>query len=117
MEEAEVDFRAISKRLADGTYVVSVIGELDLHTSPELEQVLELNGGTGTRVVVDLSECTFIDSAALGILVKATRLVGPSTLPIVANSYAIVRALQVIGLDRHFALHPTVDSALNGGER
>lgn len=57
----------------------------------------------------------FIDSTGLGILVKATRHIGSDALLIVANGREVVRAFEVSGLARQFALHPSLESALNGG--
>ena len=115
MAVEEIEFRASSQRLADETHVVSVAGELDLHAALEFEQALPLNGGANQRVVIDLSECTFIDSTGLGILVKADRHIGGNALLIVAAGSEVLRAFEVSGLARRFALHPTLESALNGG--
>jgi len=112
---AEIGFRASSECLADETRVVSIAGELDLYTEPEFERALQLNGGPNGRVVIDLSECTFIDSTGLGILLQAVRHVGINTLLIVANGSAVMRAFEVSGLERRFALHPSLESALSGG--
>lgn len=111
---SEIKFQAISHRLPDATHLVAVRGELDLYTAPEFERALDLNGSAGARVVVDLRECTFIDSTGLGILVTAHRRNGGSALLIVASSMEVLRAFEVSGLDRQLTLHPTVESALNG---
>lgn len=111
----EIKFRASSERLADETHVVSIAGELDLYTAPEFERALELNGSTNGRVVVDLSECIFIDSTGLKILIQAGRHVGSNALLIVAAGPAVLRSFEVSGLDRRFMLHPSLESALNGG--
>jgi hypothetical protein len=65
--------------------------------------------------VVDLSDCTFIDSTGLGILVEAERRIGRHALLVVAGGPEVLRAFEVSGLDRRSALHPTLESALNGG--
>jgi anti-sigma B factor antagonist len=109
-----IEFRASSQHLGDGTRVVAVAGEVDLYTAPEFERALELNGGAGGRVVVDLSECTFLDSTGLGILVQANRHNGGNGLLVVAGGVEVLRAFQVTGLDGRFVLHPTLESALNG---
>lgn len=109
----EVQFQAETQRLSEGTRIVSVSGELDLYTAPDFERALQLDRVVGGRVVVDLRECTFIDSTALGILVAADRRSGGNGL-IVASSMEVLRAFEVSGLDGRLTLHPTVDSALNG---
>jgi anti-sigma B factor antagonist len=111
----EIRFRASSERLADETQVVSIVGELDLYTAPQFEQALALNGSEPSRVVVDLSECTFIDSTGLGILLKADRHIGRDALLIVAAGPEVLRAFEVSGLDRRFALPASLEAAVNGG--
>jgi anti-anti-sigma factor len=52
--------------------VVSVIGELDLASSPALEEELErLAAGHAPVVIVDLSALEFMDSTGLSVLVRA----------------------------------------------
>ena len=106
-----------SERLDSGIAVVSVAGEVDLHTAPLLRDALaaalELDG---TGVVVDLHACEFVDSAALGTLVEANAHLGGRNrrLALVAADGGVRRALELIGLDRVFALHESRASALGG---
>jgi anti-anti-sigma factor len=111
---SEVRFQASCERVADQTCIVRVRGELDLYTAPEFERALELDGAADGRVVVDLSECTFIDSSGLGILVAADRRTSGNGLLIVASGIEVLRAFEVSGLDQHLMLYPTLESALNG---
>lgn len=54
--------------------VLRVSGELDLATSPALEQELERLAAAETPlVVVDLAELEFMDSTGLSVLVRAHR--------------------------------------------
>ena len=106
-----VEFQARSERLEGGAVVVSVRGELDLYTVPQLKRVLRDADGGGP-VVIELSECTFIDSTALGVLVEANRrLNSKAQLSIVATSPVIQRPFELTGLDREFTFHPSLDSA------
>ena len=69
--------------------MVALCGEHDLSTVPTLQAELDPVITTGRRVVVDLSEATFIDSSIVGALFHAAtpagRLVAiaatPGTLP------------------------------------
>jgi anti-sigma B factor antagonist len=103
--------------LDDGTRVVSIDGELDLYTGPQFERALfgALDGAAD--VVVDLAECSFIDSTALGILVAANRRLGGSGLAVVTDDRNIRKAFEVTGLGNVLAIHPTRAAALNGGVR
>ncbi|MBV9194590.1 MAG: STAS domain-containing protein [Solirubrobacterales bacterium] len=52
--------------------VITVGGELDLATSPTLEQELgRIVAGGASTVIVDLSELEFMDSTGLSVLVRA----------------------------------------------
>jgi anti-anti-sigma factor len=109
-------FQARSERLEDGTLVVSVVGELDLYTVPELERALFAANGTRS-VVVELSGCTFIDSAALDVLLAEDRRLATARLSVVARSAEIRRPFELTGLDRELPFHASLASALNGGTR
>jgi anti-sigma B factor antagonist len=110
-------FSVETELLPDDTRVVAVAGELDLYTAPPFEeQILDaLDTGTA-RIVVDLSACEFLDSTALGILVKARKRLGDQErrLVLVATDHNIVKVFQITGLDRTFTIVPTRESALNG---
>jgi anti-sigma B factor antagonist len=55
-------------------YVIRIIGELDLAGCPDLEVALQEAGGAQVdRIIVDLEALTFIDSAGLGTMLKASR--------------------------------------------
>ena len=94
--------------------VVALAGELDLYNAPALrEALLEAAARAPRRLVVDLSEVTFVDSTALGALVQArSALADGSDFALAAPGLEARRALEVSGLDRHFVVHDTVESAL-----
>ena len=54
---------------APGLALVSVHGEHDLGTTPELTEALE-QAAMHSNVLVDLSDCSFIDSSVIQALVK-----------------------------------------------
>lgn len=65
-------FRAAIERLDGDVLVVNVAGEIDQATVPDLERALDEAIQAGpAAVVVDLSECGFIDSSGLATLVAA----------------------------------------------
>lgn len=98
----------------DGGVVVSLAGELDLYNAPQLRTALLAEcAAAPERLVVDLSEVEFIDSTALGILIEARRrLGGTDAFLLAAPGLETRRALETSGLDRHFAVHDSVDAAL-----
>ena len=58
----EDGFRVSVDEPSPGRVVVGVAGEIDVATAPELERALA-DAGAEKRVVLDLSECQFIDSS------------------------------------------------------
>ncbi len=97
-----------------GARIIHVVGELDLSTIAALDAELELSL-PAERVVVNLSECTFIDSSALRSLVRSQRAVseGGGRLALVAPSQAARRVLEVTALDRFIPVFETVAEAVS----
>ena len=97
-----------------GASIIHVVGELDLSTIAALDAELELSLPAG-RVVVNLSECTFIDSSALRSLVRAQRAVseGGGSLALVAPSQPARRVLEVAALVRFIPVFETVAEAVS----
>ncbi len=94
--------------------VVALAGELDLYNAHTLrETLLECCDEGPERLVVDLSEVRFIDSTALGVLIEArTRMPNRRGFLLAAPGLETRRALEISGLDRHFAVHSSLDEAL-----
>ena len=94
--------------------VVRLTGELDLYNAPDVREALlgEIARGP-ERVIVELSQVEFIDSTALGVLIEArAKLPNRRGFMIAAPRVETRRTLEISGLDRHFALHDTLDEAL-----
>jgi anti-sigma B factor antagonist len=102
------------ERRDGGAIVVRLVGELDLYNAPEVRTALhELTAEQPERLVVDLGEVDFVDSTALGVLIEArTKLANRASFLLAAPGLETHRALQISGLDRHLAVHDTVEAAL-----
>jgi anti-sigma B factor antagonist len=98
----------------NGGVVVHLVGELDLYNAPDVrEALLRICEEQPERLVVDLSDVDFVDSTALGVLIEArTRLKNRKTFLLAAPGRETHRALTISGLDRHLAVHDSVESAL-----
>ena len=112
------DFACGAEPVGDGSAVVAVRGELDMHSSEELAELLDglHERGISDHLVIDLSECTFMDSIGLSVIIRAQHL-AKSPLNVVVNSAALRRVLSVTGLDSIFTLHETQADALDELER
>jgi anti-sigma B factor antagonist len=108
-------FRATVAEIAERIALVSVSGELDLYADRDLRDALEAAAGLGLgTIIVDLSGASFLDSTACGTLVgeaKRQRAAG-GELVLVASGKCAGRVLQVAGIDRVVAVHPTLHSAI-----
>jgi anti-sigma B factor antagonist len=106
---------AISQRVIDTqTSVLSVEGELDLASAPKLKWAMAdvLDAGA-TRLVVDLSLVTFIDSTALGVLVGVHRsLKAGMRMGIACSHPDVLNIFELTGLDSTFDMFSTFDDAL-----
>jgi anti-sigma B factor antagonist len=100
---------------SDGSTIVSLAGELDLYNAHSVrEALLECCSEAPARLVVDLSGVKFIDSTALGVLIEArTRMANRRGFLLAAPGLETRRALEISGLDRHFAVHDSLDAALS----
>ena len=89
-----------------------VTGELDLATAPRLDAALA--DVTADTVVVDLSGCTFLDSAGIRALVATARaLEGEGRgFRLVTSDAGIRRLLEITGVDTLIRVHPALDDAL-----
>jgi anti-sigma B factor antagonist len=98
---------------ADGFLVISLAGELDLYNASTVrEALLACCAEAPERLIVDLSAVKFIDSTALGVLIEArSRLANRRTFLLAAPGLETRRALEISGLDRHFAVHDSVEQA------
>jgi anti-sigma B factor antagonist len=110
-----VNFTLSSEKLDGGAdYVVSLGGEVDLYTAPELKQELHRLVSQGaTRLVIDMSETTFIDSTTLGVLLSVVKRVRPEggTVVLVCPDRNVRRIFEITLLDRVFAIVDTRDEA------
>jgi anti-sigma B factor antagonist len=100
--------------IGDGYSVVSVTGELDVATAPDLRSHLEEAVDRGGLTIADLLGITFIDSTALGALVgslKRAQAAG-GDLRIVAVESRILKIFEITGLTDVFSIFPTVDTAV-----
>jgi anti-sigma B factor antagonist len=94
--------------------LVRLAGELDLYNAQDVRRALtDACADSPQRIVVDLGEVEFIDSTALGILIEArSKMTNGRAFLLAAPGLETRRALKISGLDRHFAVHDTVSTAL-----
>jgi anti-sigma B factor antagonist len=110
----EAAFGIIQRGLDERTSVIEVEGELDLARAPSLKWALidSLDGGHN-QLVADLSEVTFMDSTALGVLIGVNRSLDVGArLAIVCTRPNVLKIFELSGMDGVFAIFQTLDEAL-----
>ena len=111
------DFRLEEDHPQPDTVVVTVYGDLDLHSADQLGDLLVGVVDRGTSlVVVDLSDVEFVDSQGLGAVMRGTRRfgAGKDRFRLVVPAPEIRRVFEITALDRVFPLDATREQALAG---
>jgi anti-anti-sigma factor len=108
----------IDVRVAEATerlVVLRISGELDMLTAPILtehvqEQFAREAGSAPRTVVFDLTRVTFLGSAGLAVLAHAHTAAADrgDVVQIVATARAVLRPLEVTGLDKVLDIRPDV---------
>jgi anti-sigma B factor antagonist len=104
------EFSLSQDTLDDDRHVVGVSGEIDLFTAPDLKAALaEAIDAGRTRIVVDLSETTFLDSTALGVLIGTVKRLRSreGRLTLVNTDVNIAKTFEITGLDQIFTICQT----------
>jgi anti-anti-sigma factor len=113
-------FEATAAQLDDGVRVIAVRGELDLSTASDLERPLEEAVSSGdASILIDLSECEFIDSTGIALIVRAWQRLdhgadgeGSGRVVICSDNEQVRRVLEITGLELSIAIHSSKDEAL-----
>jgi anti-sigma B factor antagonist len=99
-------------------WVLAVTGELDLASSPALEQELERANDAGAKlIVVDLRGLAFMDSTGLHVLVKAHKRARDAgrRFALVQGGKQIQRLLSLTGLDEKLTVADSPEELLSAG--
>jgi anti-sigma B factor antagonist len=94
--EADV---TVSTSTEHGAARVIIGGEMDAESAPMIRQALcEAVLAPGGRVVIDLSDVTFVDSNGIGVLVAAAR--AAKAVTIVGARRSVRRVLDIAGMSQ-----------------
>ena len=99
---------AVDRGARDGDWVVTVRGEIDVATSPDLKD--RLGGLLDQRarfITLDLSKLAFIDSSGLGVLVSAHKRLrenGGETILLRGMQEPVRHVFEITGLTKLFTV-------------
>jgi anti-sigma B factor antagonist len=108
-------FRIEEERPAPGVTLLVVHGDADLHAAPELRDRLGAAVDAGdSGIVVDLTQTSFLDSTALGVLLGAVKRLrgGDGRIQLVVSRPELRRIFEITLLDRVMPLAETRADAL-----
>src|SRR5215210_3127897 len=98
----------------DGSHLIVAGGELDLAATSEMSAIFAMAAaGPQDAVVLDLVAVDFIDSSALGTILRAAQSLEASgkRLHVVTPEGPVRRLLEITGTASRFSLHATRDDA------
>jgi anti-anti-sigma factor len=94
--------------------IVHVFGEATFADTQSLESVIVGAIRIGRPVVIDMRECTYMDCAAIGVLVRAAKNLGDLLHLVIPRYSQGYRMLHLTGLARVLHVHETFDAAVAG---
>jgi anti-sigma B factor antagonist len=104
------------ERNDSGPAVLTISGEHDLSTAPNLRRRLDGLLDEGTATVVDLSPATFIDSSILGVILDGRRHAAEANIGFAVvhsnGADAVDRVLEVTGLRAELPVHSRREEAV-----
>jgi anti-sigma B factor antagonist len=111
------EFEVRADEASDKVTVLKVIGELDLSTNELLREPLVGAAEAGRSVVVDLSECEFVDSSGIRALLIGHEAAtgngeGGRQVVLAQPQPQVMRVLDMTGVGEAVPIHESVDEAL-----
>src|SRR5262249_22888242 len=101
--------------IGTGHTEVRVAGEIDVLTAPRLRA--HLAGAIDNdprRLIVDLTDVSFIDSSGLHALVGAAHRLEPGAFGIITRRDNVLRVFSISGIDRIIPIFSSIDQAVAG---
>ena len=109
------------ERTDTGITVLSISGEHDLGTAPQLRDRVNAELDEGRAIVIDLSTASFVDSSILGVILEGGRRATAAGLGFeVAQSdgaEAVSRVLDITGLRGELPVHATRADAVEAARQ
>lgn len=103
-----------AREVSAGVVVVAVAGELDMATTPVVEEYVHQRlGDAGQALVLDLSGVTFLGSTGINLLIalRAACEAAGAALRLVATTKVVLQPLELTDLTGHFTIVTAVSEA------
>ncbi|QYJ15841.1 Anti-sigma-B factor antagonist [Rubrobacter xylanophilus DSM 9941] len=111
-----MDFDVSIDEHAEEYSVISVRGEVDLHSSPKVKYAIQRAAGRSPTVVVDMSGIEFMDSTALSMFARTKDELAERgvALRLATPSEAVDRIFGITGFRDYFEIFASREEALLG---
>jgi anti-anti-sigma factor len=98
----------------DGAAVVTISGDLDIMTSPQLDECLMESRGDNRAIILDLSAVEFMDTSALAVIVRHWKKLEAAGRPLILAGarYRYTKTLWITGLAERLTLFDSVEESL-----
>ena len=95
--------------------VISIRGDLDIVTSPRLDECMAEARHDSHQVILDLAEVEFMDTSALAVIVGHWKRLeaGGGTLSLAGARYRYTKTLWITGLADRLPMYDSVEQALD----
>jgi anti-sigma B factor antagonist len=110
-----VEETGLSAESRGDSMVITVHGDLDIVTSPRLDECLTRAQSSHQRIILDLADVDFLDTSALAVIVghwKRLESAG-GMLALAGARYRYTKTLWITGLADRLSLYPTVEEGLS----
>lgn len=98
--------------VCDGIPVVTVVGEVDITTAPQLDATLcDVRDTDPFSVILSLESCTYLDSSGISVLLRHSRRT-PNFVVVSPGGSNVRRVLRVSGIDGAFDVVEDEEAAL-----
>ncbi|MER6434248.1 STAS domain-containing protein [Streptomyces sp900105245] len=106
----------VASTATNGVTVVRVSGQIDHASADPLIAALQPDTlGDQRRVIIDMRQVTFLDSTGINILLAGHRDLTPAGwLRLAGARNAVIRTLELVGVDTVIPCYPTLQEALTG---
>ena|SRR3990172_8453470 len=98
-----------------GAPLLKIVGDVDHLTAPALDEAIQgVIGRDGSHLLLDLSECLYLDSGGLGVLLFTLReLRNKGWLGVIGSGPNLLRLFEIVGLaaDPDFRIFPSLEDA------
>jgi anti-sigma B factor antagonist len=94
--------------------IITISGDLDIVTSPQLDECLTAAEADHRRIILDFGEVSFLDTSALAVIVghwKKAEATG-GTLALASARYRYTKTLWITGLADRLPRYDTVEEAI-----